>query len=57
VEPAWETLSSTSNADATDEWSVVSLKTPLILPASGTIQQRFFVTNAPDYFHSTLLEK
>jgi hypothetical protein len=39
-----------------DEWSV-SLESPLTLPASSGIQQRFFVTDAPDYFHSTLLEK
>jgi hypothetical protein len=60
VSPAWDTISSsgTTSQDVigADEWSV-SLPSPLTLPASGTIQQRFFVTNAPDYFHSTLLEK
>jgi hypothetical protein len=58
VSPAWDTISSGTSHDVigADEWSV-SLPSPLTLPASGTIQQRFFVTNAPDYFHSTLLEK
>jgi len=63
IEPAWELLhqedgmngpdsktSNKNNSTMTQGSSVVDL------PPSG-INQRFFVKNAPDFFHSTLFEK
>ena len=50
---------SSENFLTDDAWSIASESCcgTLTLPTSGGIHQRFFVTNAPQYFHSTLFEK
>jgi hypothetical protein len=70
VSPAWDIIykadistpivdggGGTAAAAPVDEWSIAHPSTTLTIPASGTFQQRFFVTNAPDYFYSQLFEE
>jgi hypothetical protein len=72
VSPAWDHIDNKRQpkaggaADDGDddgiaaEWAIDchELDAPLVFPASGSgINQRFFVTNAPEFFNSTLYEK
>eukprot|EP00557_Chaetoceros_sp_GSL56_P004492 CAMPEP_0176500636 /NCGR_PEP_ID=MMETSP0200_2-20121128/13685_1 /TAXON_ID=947934 /ORGANISM="Chaetoceros sp., Strain GSL56" /LENGTH=761 /DNA_ID=CAMNT_0017899373 /DNA_START=46 /DNA_END=2332 /DNA_ORIENTATION=- len=59
IEPAWERLNQNEEKDganSNNKNSITTKRAPAEVPKSG-INQRFFVKNAPDYFHSTLFEK
>jgi hypothetical protein len=63
VSPAWEVIKMNDYNEKEDEslesdikWMLDYECDSVELPPSG-INQRFFVKNAPEYFHSTLFEK
>jgi hypothetical protein len=64
VSPAWDCLADKEEEEEDGAIAKESriprseLEAPLVIPGSGSgINQRFFVTNAPDFFKSTLYEK
>lgn len=58
IKPAWELLNHNDeySANTNNKKRDMKKKVSVELPKSG-INQRFFVKNAPDFFHSTLFEK
>ena len=60
--PAWDSLGDSKMQTRKEEeddhvWAAFDCETILPLPPSGGINQRFFVTNAPEFFKATLFEK